>query len=112
MALDASLVTPTFSQSTLDSLRNSTTSTRSKFSNYLSNSASIRKQIASLEDPNLVKQNADNSVASKNQSLLEQESSLKNLEATFVSQKAALEKLKSDYTLSIQQKRNSITNLE
>lgn len=111
-ALEASLAAGNLPQSAIDSLSNTVSQARSKFSSYVTDVASVRKQIASLDNPDLVRQNADNAVANKKQSMLEQQSSVKNLTATLASQEAALTKLESDYLIKIQQKKDSLSSLE
>lgn len=111
-ALEASLAAGNLPQSVIDSLSNTVSQARSKFSSYVTDVASVRKQIASLDNPDLVRQNADNAVANKKQSMLEQQSNVKNLTATLASQEAALTKLESDYLIKIQQKKDSLSSLE
>lgn len=111
-ALEASLAAGNLPQSAIDSLSNTVSQARSKFSSYVTDVASVRKQIASLDNPDLVRQNADNAVANKKQSMLEQQSNVKNLTATLASQEAALTKLESDYLIKIQQKKDSLSSLE
>lgn len=111
-ALEASLAAGNLPQSTIDSLSNTVSQARSKFSSYVTDVASVRKQIASIDDPSLVRQSADNSVANKKQSMLEQQSTVKSLTATLSSQEAALVKLESDYIIKLQQKRDSVASLE
>ncbi len=111
-ALEASLPVGNLPQSTINSLASTAASYRSKFTSVLSDAASVRKQIAALEDPALVRQSADNTVANKNQSILEQRSSIASLESTLASQRAALSKLESDYEIKIRQKRESVLSLE
>lgn len=111
-ALEASLTAGNLSQSNIDSLSNSVSQARSKFSSYVTDVASVRKQLASLDNPDLVRQSADNAVANKKQSILEQQSNVKNLTATLASQEAALTKLESDYLIKIRQKRDSLASLE
>lgn len=111
-ALDASIVAGTMTQSALDSLSNTVSQARSKFASYLTDVASVRKQIASIDDPSLVRQGADNTVANKTASMLDQKSTLASLEATLASQKLAYTKLESDYLIKIQQKNDSVASTE
>lgn len=111
-ALDASLAAGSMSQSVIDTLSNTVSQARSKFSSYLTDAASVRKQIASISDPALIRQNADNAIANKTASMLDQKSSLASLESTLASQKLALFKLESDYLIKIQQKKDSVANTE
>lgn len=112
LALDVSIAASSLTQSNIDTLSSSVSQYRSKFASYVNDVASVRKQIANVDNPDLVRQNADNTVANKNQSLLEQESSVKSITANLASQNAALVKLESDYAIKIQQKKDSVASLE
>lgn len=112
LALDATIPASSMTSSTISSLSSSASGYRAKFASYLNDAASTRKQIAAMDDPSLIRQGADNTVANKNQNLLEQESNVRSLEANLASAKASLAKLASDYALRIQQKKDSVASLE
>ncbi len=112
LALDATIPASSMTSSTISSLSSSASGYRSKFASYLNEVASTRKQVVAIDDPALIRQSADITVANKSQSLLEQESNVRSLEANLASAKAGLAKLESDYVLKIQQKKDSAASLE
>ncbi len=111
-ALDQSIESSVFTQSTIDALKNTTLSYRSKFANYLTATASTRQKIVSLNDPDLVKLNMENTLATQNQNILSTKNTLELDRSNLEEAKRVLKKLESDCSLKLIALQNSQTSLE
>ena len=111
-ALEESITSSTFSDGTLSSLKSTTSSARSKFANSETSANNTLKQLVSLDDVALTELSTSNGVASKEQTLKQYENDLITAKNTLKDQEVALEKLKIDYTLKVQQKNDDIEQLK